>query len=186
MRRVYRRALLSVAFAFLCGCGSCSSDDDFRITIDDDGFGGNPLFNGVTCETADSSWSCSAPDGTSLDFAIYLVTFRGIARMLPATGSPTDVTFSWMQPRPDRVELTTDDGVDLIADHVQGSLNTRFLTFTLSGDDEPARSYDCNLADTILDGNCDEAIDPPTPLPSATPPPTATSMPTETPGNGEA
>jgi hypothetical protein len=163
------------------GCGSCSNDDD-GITIridDDDGFnGGNPLFNGLTCETADSYWSCSAPDGASLDFAIYYLTFRGIAQTTSATGSASTDTFSWRQPLPDRVELTTDDGERLVADDIEGSLAEKFLLVTLSGGGEPTRLYDCTLIDdAVLDRDCDEVID------HAPPTPTATTVPNPNPAS---
>jgi len=182
--RVCRTAGL-IAFLGLAmsGCFSCSSSDDdgISINVDDDGIsGGMPLFNGLTCETADSSWRCEAEDGTSLDFAIYFFTFRGIAVMTSPQETASQETFTWVQPTATRVEITTDDDETLIADDIDGSVAERFLTFVLSGGDEPTRSFDCTLDDeNVLDADCDERVDGlPTPAPvTFTSTPTATATP---------
>jgi hypothetical protein len=170
-----------VAFLFtMGGCFSCSSsDDDISIDVDDDGIGTtNPLFNGLTCETTTSSWQCEADDGTSLRFAIYFFTFRGIAVMTPPQGTPSQVAFTWVQPTSTRVEITTDDEETLVADDVDGSINERFLSFVLSGGEEPTRSFNCTLdTENVLDQDCNEQVDS---LPTATPTVVASSTATPT------
>jgi hypothetical protein len=179
-KRWLSAGLVVLLFA-MNGCFSCSSsggggssdDDGFTIPID-----GNPLFNGLTCETTESSWRCQAEDGTSLDFAIYFFTFRGIAVMTTPQGSPNPVAFSWVQRSPTRVDITTDDNETLIADDIDGSTAERFLSFALSGAEEPTRSFTCTLdVENVLDQDCDEKADG---LPTSTPVPTATATPTAT------
>jgi hypothetical protein len=183
---VGKRWQIAVVVALLCtmnGCFSCStSDDDTSVRVDDGGIGGgNPLFNGLTCETTDSSWQCEADDGTSLRFAIYFFTFRGIAVMTPPQGSPSQVAFSWVQPTSSRVEITTDDEETLIADDIDGSVAERFLSFVLSGSEEPTRSFRCTLdMENVLDQDCDERVDG-LPTPTSTVVASSTATPTATP-----
>lgn len=166
------------------GCFSCgtSDDDGISIQVDDDGIGGgNPLFNGFTCETTESSWRCEATDGTTLDFAIYFFTFRGIAVMTTPQGSPTQVVFDWIQPSSTRVDITTDDGAMLVANDIDGSVRESFLSFVLSGGEEPTRTFTCTLdQENILDQDCNEKVDG-LPIPTPTTVASATATPTATP-----
>jgi hypothetical protein len=177
----WKRAAFVVLLTLMSGCGSCSSDSKVTISDDDDGIvidPGTVLYNGLVCEETTSSWRCAAKDGTSLDFAIYFLTRRGIAVTTPAGGSPTVVAFDWTQPRSDRVEVDADDGQHLTADDVDGSVAERFLSFILSGGDEPVRSFTCRLDDSVLDEDCDEVIEARS---TATPTSTPTATPTATP-----
>jgi len=174
-------AALALLLSMMSGCFSCSSSDDDGVSvhIDDDGMFGTPLFNGLTCETTDSSWRCEATDGTSLDFAIYFFTFRGIAAFTPPEASPDPAVFSWVQPSTTRLDITTDDGDMLIATEINGSTAEGALSFTLAGGEEPTRSFSCTLdTEDILDRDCDEMIDG---LPTSAPIATYTATPTATP-----
>lgn len=176
----WTRAALALLLSMMSGCFSCSTSDDDGISvhIDDDGMLGTPLFNGLTCETADSSWQCQATDGTSLRFAIYFFTFRGIAVSTPPQQAPSPAVFSWVQPSTTRLDITTDDGDMLTATEIDGSIAEGSLSFTLSGGEEPTRSFSCALdTEDILDRDCDEKVDG---LPTSVPVPTATATPTAT------
>jgi hypothetical protein len=172
---------LALLLSMMSGCFSCSTSVDSSSSghTNDDGMFGTPLFNGLTCETTDSSWQCRANDGTSLNFAIYFFTFRGIAVSSPPEASPSPAVFSWVQPSPTRLDITTDDGDVLVANDISGSVAKGSLSFTLAGGGDPTRSYSCKLdTENILDRNCDEKVDR---LPTSVPSPTATATPTATP-----
>jgi hypothetical protein len=179
----WKGAVLVALLFTLNGCFSCStSDDDGSERGDDDGISiGDSLFNGLTCETTESSWRCAAEDGASLDFAVYFFTFRGIAVMTPPQGSPSQVAFTWIQRSSTQVDITTDEDETLMAGEIDGSTAERFLSFVLSGGDEPTRSFTCTLdTENVLDRNCDEKADGlPTPTPTGVA--SATSTPTTTP-----
>jgi hypothetical protein len=187
-RMVYLSAMLLV----LNGCHSCDSDSDSEVSFDDDdGIGPNfgpPRFNGFTCETADSHWSCSSQSPTHLDFAIYL-TFEGIALLRSPgeeNGAPESemLRFTWQRTAEDRIDITTEDGEPLTATDVDGSIETEFLDFLLDGRGFMLERFACRLRKgEVLDANCNGVVDSfeRTPAASPTATPTATPTPTPTP-----
>lgn len=192
MARIPRRFVyVSMLMLFLNGCHSCG---DSHVEVRDGGRDRTPtfrpqLFNGLTCDTAETFWACRSESGRNLDFATYFFTLSGIAVVRPASGvagEPEMVVFTWRQPTPDRVEITTNDGEQLLATEVSGSVSSEFLTFQLDGGDFEAEDFRCDLRrDSLLDSDCNDVADvfeaTPTPTPTETATPTDAPAPTNTP-----
>lgn len=200
---LHRRIISALLLLLLVnGCHSCSSSGDIDVDDDDD-FEidlGVPLYNGPTCETADSFWACRSSHANDLDFAVYLATQDGVAvTRSPGAEAVVDAfAFSRRGSTSDPGFLiTTRGGRQIDATQIDGSTPEKFLAFRLDGGGFEGEDFSCVLEEgEVLDADCDRIIDVFEGTPTATrtrtatathtPTPTATPSTSESPESGQA
>lgn len=157
----------SLGLALLLLCIGCGSDDGFHLDLNGDPEPPPFIENGFFCGGTDSYWSCSSGSGAEIDFVAYDEANGGLFGDADAegtgllvvraagSGEESSSTFDYDKPKKTRVDFVLADQREVNLNHVQGAEEIGILSFDIEGIGFSGQSFNCELVNGLLDGDCD-------------------------------